>query len=92
MSPSEMSELLTILQGAGGGILAGGIAWLLFWKANQRNEKLVDDRMTALEKSDQECQRHRRELQNQIYVFQNDMITKQSEVMREIVSVLKTFK
>jgi hypothetical protein len=89
MNPSEMSDLLTIFSGAGGGIVAGGIAWLLFWKTNQRNEKIVDDRMNGLENAAKECEKDRKELHNQFHAFQNNLIAGQGEVMREVAAALK---
>ena len=87
-----MSEFVTVAQGAGGGILAGGLAWFLFWKSNQRNEKLVDDRIAALEKAADACERDRSELHNQFHSFQTNLISKHGEVMQEVLTVLKTLK
>jgi hypothetical protein len=87
-----MNEFVTMVQGAGGGVLAGGIAWLLFWKSAQRNEKLVDDRMQALEKAVEVCEKDRQELHTQFHTFQNHLIEHHGAALKDVADLLRQFK
>lgn len=73
-----------VFASAGGGLIAGSIAWVLFWITNKRNIELADARINSLETATKECEKDRREIHSEFHKFQTQVIAQQREFINAI--------
>lgn len=84
---NEGQILQELFASTGGGLIAGAIAWILFWCATKRNIQIENDRINHLETAARLCEEDRKDIHSKFHQFQTLVISNQDSIIKQLTQI-----